>query len=162
MLEKLKFRNNKAGFTLIEVFVAISILSIGLVGAFGVLPVMIRNQSMNADSFLASQIAGEGMEIVRSIRDSNWLSENDWKIGLMACSGGCELDYNDNALVVYQNRFLKLDNNGFYNYETGKDSKFKRKITILQVGEVLNTKVEVFWNGNGSPFLIEENFYDWR
>ncbi len=161
MLEKLKSHNLKKGFTLIEVFVAISILSIGLVGAFGVLPVMIKNHSMNADSFLASQIANEGMEIVRNIRDSNWLFESDWKTGLMACGSGCEIDYNDNALATYQNRFLKLGN-GFYNYELGENSKFKRKITIVQVGDYLNVKVEILWNGNGSPFLIEENFYDWR
>jgi len=163
MREKLKYNKlNNKGFTLIEVFVAISILSVGLVGAFGVLPVMIKNQSMNADSFLASQIANEGMEIVRNIRDGNWLLESDWKLGLTTCSGGCEIDYNDISLVNYQNRFLKVNDNGFYNYESGQNSKFKRKISILPVGDYLNVKVEVFWNGKGSPFLIEENFYDWR
>ncbi len=148
-----------------EVFIAISILSIGVVGAFGVLPTMIKNQTTNSDAFLASQITNEGMEIVRNLRDSNFLAEQDWKTGLIGspnCVAGCEIDYNDTLLVVNQNRFLKKDSNNFYNYETGIDSKFKRKITIQEIGLVLNVKVEVSWKGNGSPFLIEENFYDWK
>lgn len=164
MPEKLKSNNIKSqrAFTLIEVFVAVSILSIGLVGAFSVLPVMIKNQSMNSDSFLASQIANEGMEIVRNIRDNNWLVERDWRNGLTACGGGCEIDYNDAALQVFQNRALKIDSNGFYNYESGVNGKFTRKITIVQAGDALDVKVEVFWNGKGSPFLTQENLYDWR
>ena len=162
MLEKLKYNNLEKGFTLIEVFIAISILSIGVVGAFGVLPKMIKNQAMNADAFLASQIANQGMELTRNLRDSNWLKEQDWDTGLTACGSGCEIDYNDTALQTNQNRFLQKDTNGFYNYETGANSKFKRKITIQEIVPILNVKVEVSWNGNGSPFLIEENFYDWR
>ncbi len=162
MLEKLKYNRLEKGFTLMEVFIAISILSIGVVGAFGVLPAMIKNQTMNADTFLASQIANEGMELVRNLRDNNWLKEQDWKTGLTDCIGGCEIDYNDVVLQNNLNRFLQKDSNGFYNYETGSNSKFKRKITIQEIAPILNVKVEVLWSGNGSPFLIEENFYDWR
>ena len=162
MLGKLKF-NNKKGFTLVEVFVAITVLSVGVVGSFGVLPAMIKNQAMSSDIFLASQLANEGLELVRNLRDSNWLSGNDWDNGLMSCSLMCEIDYNDTVLVaVNQNRFLKIDSNNFYNYESGTASKFKRKITIQKIGVVLNTKVEVMWSGKGSPFLAEGNLYDWR
>lgn len=161
---RLKY-NKKGGFSLIEAFVAISILMVGVVGSFGVLPTMIKNQTMNADVFTASQLANEGMELVRNLRDNNWLLEQAWDGGLNICpaSTGCEIDYNDPALVVSQNRFLKIDSNNFYKYDsTEKDSKFKRKITTQKTGEILNVKVEVFWNGKGSPFLAEGNLYDWR
>ena len=160
MLGKLKF-NNK-GFTLVEVFVAITVLFVGVVGSFGVLPAMIKNQAMNSDVFLASQLANEGMELVRNLRDTNWLSGNAWDNGLMNCSLGCEIDYNDIVLVASGSRFLKIDSNNFYNYDSGKDSKFTRTIKVQKVGVLLNVKVEVSWSGKGSPFLVEGNLYDWR
>lgn len=166
MQEKLKLNKSKA-FTLIEVVVAIAILAIGLVGAYGVLPLIIKSQAINIDEFLASQIANEGVELTRNLRDNNWLLWlSDWKTGLKGCSLGCEIDYNDTGFTVIgeSGRFLQIDpTNGFYNYGLGTDSKFKRKITIIEdASGYLNTKVEVTWNGNGSPFILEENFYDWQ
>ncbi len=150
------------GFTLIEIIIAISVMTIGIVGSYAVVPVMVRNQAVNLDEFTASQLAHEAMEIVRNFRDTNWLSGFDWKTGLLACSSGCEIDYNDTAFQTYQSRFLSIDASGFYNYESVNNSKFKRKI-ILQTGtSILNAKVQVLWNGKGSPFEAEENFYDWR
>jgi len=166
MLEKLRFnKKRKNGFTLIEVFVAISVLSIGVVGSFGVLPVMIKNQAINIDVFTASRLANEGMELVRNLRDENWLKEQDWAIGLDNCPAGtgCEIDYNDPALMVSQNRFLKLDSDNFFKYDSGQNSKFKRKVTTNKINATtLNVKSEVSWNGKGSPLVVEENFYDWR
>ncbi|MDO8524056.1 MAG: prepilin-type N-terminal cleavage/methylation domain-containing protein [bacterium] len=168
MLEKSKYNNlikSNAGFTLMEVFIAMSVLSIGVVGAFSVLPAMIKNQTMNADKFLASQIANEGMELVRNLRDNNFLTGQNWETGLTSCAIGdsCEIDYNDTAMQI-NDRFLQIDpSNGFYNYGVGPNSKFKRKITISTADPtLLNVKVRVSWNGKGSPFLIEENFYDWQ
>ncbi len=126
---------------------------------------MIKNQTINTDVFLASQLANEGMELVRNLRDENWLKEQDWATGLDICpvGTGCEIDYNDIALVVNQNRFLKLDSDNFYKYDFGQISKFKRKITTNKLdATTLNVRVEIFWNGKGSPFIAEENFYDWR
>ncbi len=164
MLVKLKLNSNmNKGFTLIEIIIAISVMTIGIVGSYAVVPMMVRNQAVNLDEFTASQLAHEGMEIVRNFRDTNWLADLNWETGLLACSSGCEIDYNDTAFQSYQARPLKVDTtNGFYNYESGNDSKFKRKI-ILQTGtSTLNVKVQVLWNGKGSPFEAEENFYDWR
>ncbi|MDD5738754.1 MAG: prepilin-type N-terminal cleavage/methylation domain-containing protein [Candidatus Pacebacteria bacterium] len=166
MLEKLKFNKIKErAFTLVEVFVAISVLSIGVVGSFGVLPVMIKNQAINTDTFIASRLANEGMELVRNLRDENWLKEQDWTAGLTNCpvGTGCEIDYNDPALSVNQNRFLKLDSDSFYKYDSGVNSKFKRKIITNKIdATTLNVKVEISWSGKGSPLMVEENFYDWR
>lgn len=163
LLKTLKgFNQTLTGFTLVEIMIAITVMTIGIVGSYAVVPMMVRNQAVNLDEFTASQLAHEGMEIVRNFRDTNWLADLNWETGLLACSSGCEIDYNDTAFQSYQARPLKVDANDFYNYESGNDSKFKRKI-ILQTGtSTLNVKVQVLWNGKGSPFEAEENFYDWR
>lgn len=152
----------KKGFTFIEVIIAISIFAIGIVGIYSIVPRMISTVSTNSDRFLASQIAREGVELIRNIRDSNWLADVSWNQNLTACSGGCEIDYNDSVPVSFQNRYLKVDSNGFYNYETGNDTKFKRKITINQGADVLNVEVEVSWPGRYSPLIVKNNLYKWR
>lgn len=163
MQVKLKLNKNK-GFTLIEIMVAISIMAIGLVGAYSVLPMIIKSQAVNANEFLASQIANEGMELVRNIRDNNWLLGNDWTDGLTICSSGCEILHNTPLSQISGSpKLLRLaPAAGFYNYNTGPKSIFKRKITIQEISGHLNVKVEVIWDGNGSPFVLEENFYDWQ
>src|SRR3989338_10456135 len=69
------------GFTLIEVIVAVFVLTIGVVGVFALV-----NQTMAASSILTSRLiaaylAQEGIEIARNIRDGNFLEagEPDWE-----------------------------------------------------------------------------------
>jgi prepilin-type N-terminal cleavage/methylation domain-containing protein len=154
--------STKQSFTLIEIIVAISVMTIGILGVYALVPKVIGITSANTNIFIAYQLAREGIEIVRNIRDTNWLQGLAWNEGLTGCSGGCEIDYNDSSLVSYQDRYLKVDSNGFYNYETGKQTKFKRKIIITPDTDILNIKVQITWSGKGSPFEIEENLYNWR
>ncbi|MDD4989765.1 MAG: type II secretion system protein [Candidatus Pacebacteria bacterium] len=159
---RISIKKSGAGFTLIEIIIAITVMTIGIVGSYAVVPAMVRNQAVNLDEFTASQLAHEAMEIVRNFRDTNWLNDLDWKAGLLACSSGCEIDYNDPGFSSFQDRFLQIDSNGLFNYGLGASSKFKRKIIIQEQGDALNVKIQVLWNGKGSPFEAEENFYDWR
>lgn len=163
----------KHGFTLIEIMTAITVFSIGVVGVFSLVPLAISVGSANSDRLIASHLALEGMEIIRNIRDSNWLEQTNepltsWNEGLVACDNGCEADYTamsvrDPLLVAYDSgRFLKIDDDGLYNYISGDDTKFKRKITIINLGNVLETAVLVQWSQTSPPLVLEEKFYDWR
>lgn len=145
-----------------EIMVAVSIMTIGIVGIYAIVPRVVSITAEQNNKFIASQLSREGIEIVRNIRDSNWLERVNWDNGLTDCSGGCEIDYDDLALVSFQGRYLKIDSNEFYNYQDGQDTKFKRKITITPDTDILNVKVEINWLGKGSPFEIEENLYNWR
>ena len=149
-----------AGFTLVEILIAITIFFIGVVGIFSLLADSINTASFSVDNFTASQLAQEGMEIVRNIRDQNWLNLADYSSGLSTCQAGCEIDYNDIAFVAYQASFLKIDINGFFNYQQGENSKFKRKIIITPQTDFLNVKVEVFW-GQNNLYKTQDNLYDW-
>lgn len=151
----------KKGFTLLEVTIAISVFLIGVLGIYAVIPRVIYISQANIDRFRASQLAREGIEIIRNIRDSNWLSGNAFDNGLS--DGDWRVQYNKDFLLAPADEPLKIDTNGFYNYDSGSPTKFKRKVTLSHPGtDNLNVKVEVSWSGKESPLVVEESLYNWR
>ena len=161
------------GFTLIEIMTAITVFSVGILGVFSLVPLAISISQTNSDHLIAGHLALEGMEILRNIRDSNWLEQAQepltvWNEGLAVCENGCEADYTalsnqDPLLVVYgSGRYLKLDSDGFYNYASGTVTKFKREITVNSLGSVLEAAVSVQWSPSSAPVVLKEKFYDWR
>ncbi|PIR06864.1 MAG: hypothetical protein COV55_02040 [Candidatus Komeilibacteria bacterium CG11_big_fil_rev_8_21_14_0_20_36_20] len=81
--------NQQSGFTIMELVIALGIFTVGIMGAF---TLAISNLNVARDNFnrtLAGNLAREGVELVRNIRDSNWL-----KIDANAyCSGSpCSWD----------------------------------------------------------------------
>ena len=116
----------------------------------------------NADRFIASRLAQEGMELVSNIRDTNWLnSGTDWDNGLTV--GDYLVQYDKDSLLTYSDTPLRIDGNGFYNYDNGDDSKFKRKITITPINaNELKIEVQITWLGKGSPLEVEEHLYNWK
>lgn len=150
-------------FTLIEVIIAIFILTVGTVGAFSLIQRTIALTSISSSRLTAAYLAQGGMEIVRNIRDSNYLQELSWDTGLTGCSSGCEADYNDSALSADLGRFLKIDG-GFYNYDIGTDTIFKRKITLIPGVDILEVSTEVSWQERGRSHQVtaQTKLYNWR
>lgn len=62
----------QAGFTLIEVVVALAILGIGILGVVATANFSKRASTDNERTVVALNLAREGIESVRTIRDSNW------------------------------------------------------------------------------------------
>ena len=154
-------------FTLVETLIAITILTIGIMASYAAITKVVSLTYLNSFHFVASRLAQEGMELVSNTRDTNWLNYDlDWDDGLTSCASGCEIDYNDSNFSSYGDRYLKIDSNGFYNYEDGDDSRFKRKITITDGGvDKLEIKVEITWSELGSSegtLETEEHLYNWR
>ena len=76
MLKK-TYKDNK-GFTLTEVMIGIMILTMAIVAASNMLVTLMRSNQVNLTSMQAQYFAVEGLEAVRSIRDTNWLHNQDW------------------------------------------------------------------------------------
>lgn len=155
---KLKIQNS---FTLLEVMVAISIFLIGILGVYAVIPRIIAIGQVNTFRFMASQLGREGIEIVRNIRDTNWLAGDDFDEGLS--DGVWRVQYNKDFLLSPVDEPLKVDGNGFYNYDSGSLTNLKRKVTLSHpTADSLRVKIEISWPGKGSPLQLEEILYDWR
>jgi prepilin-type N-terminal cleavage/methylation domain-containing protein len=152
--------SKKSGFTLIEIIMAILVMTIGIVGIYAILPRIISVTATHIDRFIASQLAKEGIEIVRNIRDTNWLEGESFDNGLS--DGDWRVQYNKDYLLPFLDEPLRIDQ-GFYNYDQGELTKFKRKVTLSHPQpDILNVKVQISWPGKGSPFEVEENLHDWR
>ena len=154
------------GFSLIEMVVAVFIILIGVVAAFGVLQKIILSTSIGSSRLVATYLAQEGIEIVRNIRDTNWVEGKNWTQNIGGCGGGCEADYDDTALSSWggDGNFLEINNEGFCSYDSGVETKFKRKITVDEIsGEKLEVRVEVFWTERerDHQVVVQENLYNW-
>ena len=167
------------GFTIMEAMVAIFIITTGIVGVSTLATQTISSAQISKDKLIAAYLAQEGIEIVRNIRDTNWLKNFTWDTNLDL--GDFQTDYSSPDLTSCPTpcdygspgtnlQFLKIDG-GFYNYSSlGTETKFKRKITISALaGDTSpyyrkNVKVEVFWQEKGKPYSVpaQENLYNWK
>ncbi len=165
---------SKKGFTLPEVIIAASILLAGIVVFSIVFTRIVSLLPLISFKFTAAYLAQEGVEIVRNIRDTNWLEGESWKNGLTVCSASegnfCEVDYDDTELTPKdqssQLSYLETTDGAFFAYNQGvTETRFKRKIIIEEIigKEALDVTVFVEWEVKGKPYEIQvnEHLYNW-
>jgi len=69
-------------FTIIEVMMAVTVLSVGIMGAVNVINYNISAASSVVNRITAASLAQDGIELARNIRDTNWLQGNAWNSGI--------------------------------------------------------------------------------
>ena len=158
-------KNKQKGVTLIELLVTMSVLVVGISGSMALIHRTIEASSVNTAQLQAAYLAQEGIEIVRNIRDANYVNGYSWDTGIS--SGDCyEISYNLNTMssCLAGLRFLKIDNNGFYQYLNGNDSKFTRQIKITKWTNSARIEAIVSWQEKNETYnvTVTANLYDWR
>jgi len=157
----------KKGFTLLEVMVAIFVITVGIMGVMTILQRTIFLTSVSFSRLTAAYLAQEGIEIVRNVRDTNWLENSAWDDGLPASPPAYGVDYQTQTLPdpnCSSEGYLEFDGN-FSKCSANPLAKFKRKITITKtLPDSLDVSVQVFWSEKGKPytFSAQENLYNWR
>jgi len=164
---------NKNGFTLVEALVALSILIVGIISGFILVTKALYDVTIIQDRLTASFLAQEGIEFVRQIRDSNYVKTingtlTPWNEGLADDSYLVSSIGNPPTsikLLPYDDKILKYNSNtGLYNYDTGQDTVFKRKITItnLPPNEILVQSI-MDWTSKGVNFhlVVEDRLFNW-
>lgn len=158
--------NVNRGFTLIEVLVALLLIAIATGPVLILATSAVNTASRIEHNLIASNLAQEGIEVIRNIRDTNWLNgaafDNNlpmgtWRVQWNTVGGG--------LMAVGQNPLLKK-NNGLYNYSTGTDTVFRRTVTISKPnsGElVLISSVTWLERGNINRTVnAESHLFDWK
>lgn len=154
----------KNGFSIVEAIVSIFILSIALSATMRTLVQNSNDANLIKNSFIASGLAQEGMEVVRNLRDNEWSLNAAW--GSIILDGTWSVQWDSMSLEANSNVFLKKDNNGFHNYSSGIDTLFKRSIVISSPNPGIEKKIvtTVSWTERGNPksLIVEEHLYNWR
>lgn len=151
-------QKKQQGFTLIEALIAIFIITVGAGGAFSLIYQTTAMMRFTHNRLVASYLAQEGVEIVRNIRDQNFLrayygESIDWLEGIRCEAGDqeqqCQADYLDNSLDQFvENEPLYETENGFFVHSGGggsTPSQFTREIIINPQGDRVDVTAKVSW-----------------
>ncbi len=161
---------NKKSFTLIEVLLSVFLITVAVLGLYSGINYSYSSITKASDKFIASYLAEEGIELVKNIRDSNFVNGSvAWTNGLTTCSNpdyGCKMDYDESALTVNTVDTVKnplwINASGFYNYTaTGTQTIFSRKI-VINIISADKMKVSVTVYFADQEFLLEQYLYNWK
>ena len=172
MLIKMKRKNfyNNSGISILEVVVAMMIITMGMVGVLSLVIQNIEAQYINKNVLIASGLAQEGLELVRNIRDLNWLTpSNAWNQSIVG-DGTYTIDYGGNinmAVNSINEAGAKLHINGIGLYThtvTATPTNFYRLIEVVDNGSYLDVKATIRWKDGtqNHNYTGETYLYNWR
>ncbi len=170
-------RKTLRAFTLIETFVAVSVLLISLVGPLSIAAQSLRSAYYARDQVTAYYLAQEAIEYVRAKRDQNVIVGSSWLSGLETCeviNGAdpvCSVDFKNFRADVCLGGVcdpLKLSSDDqIFNTQTGTPSLFTRSLKIIPVTnngtDEVTLQVTVSWVSAGisRSFQLKENIFNW-
>ncbi len=167
-----ELKKSNRGFSLLDVIFATGIIVIGLFAVISLLQYMVFVGRLNTDKFVATNLAQEGIEVVRAIRDSNWAAGRSWNDGFPPSQAECQVQYDSASLASYTGEYLKISPAGYYNYTSGSNSKFKRRIIITPnidtstpaLGNNVGVVSEVTWLAfyGQASVVVEDRLYNWK
>lgn len=137
---------DRSGQSLLETIFALGILLFVVAAVLGLATSNIASQDQTQRRFIATNLARESIEVVRSLRDSNWLAGEQWDTNIVESSvavpvfelngsewtGNWHLDFSssnidDDQAVVYLS-------NGIYNHSAiGEQTEYRRIITLRNI-----------------------------
>ena len=152
------------GFTLVEALVALVILTVALGPALILSSDITNTASVIQNDLIAANLAQEGVEVVRALRDTNWFNGLSFNNGL--ADGTYRLEWNSGSMIsLGANPPLKV-NNGLYNYSAGTDTIFQRTVTITNVNtNEIRVASDVTWTERGNrarDIKVESHLFNWK
>ena len=133
----------KNAFTILEVILAIFILTIAVFSSFALIQQTVIGASLNQSRLVAYYLAQQEIENIRNTRDTNWLQGKDWDEGI-----GTKLP----------EKVFFLDNT---------ESRFEKQIIVEEKNDgennFLEVKVIIEWSERGRTHRVEtiNHLYNW-
>ncbi len=166
----------KKSFSLLEVTLAITFLMVAVISAVLVIAYVLGLVSTSRNNVTAAQLAQEGIEIVRNLRDSNWLAGQSMDYQLVGASKS-RVEWMTNSLLApaspqspcTDTSPLRYDLTYGYNYSYGTTTVFCRTVDIT-AGPLGNSQLElkvvvkVYWMEKGfqKKVIVEDHLFNWK
>ncbi|MFH1232730.1 MAG: prepilin-type N-terminal cleavage/methylation domain-containing protein [Patescibacteria group bacterium] len=169
--------NTQNGFSLIELIVCLFIINLGMIGVLSLVLQNIKVESTNKNALIASQLAQEGLELVRNQRDNNWLGTGGWKDNIVNFSTYIiDYSYKSGNVITGVSEIddektkLYINKDGYYIHESTSNSPtiFSRLISASyndnDEEKYLDIKSKVYWKERGRDYNYEAEvyLYDWK
>lgn len=176
-----EFKRERAAFTLLETIIALTLIISAVTGPFTLATRSIFSAKFAKDKLTALNLAGEGIELVRAMRENNVLHTFDWRgAGCGAgttpyCTNLADGSYQPDVFTVANGsqpplagaspQLLRFDSvTGFYSQSSGSITLFTRVITIsTPAANQMRVVSLVTWTQSGidRQARLQEVFYNW-
>ena len=144
----------RKGFSIGEVLISSFVIMMGVVVTSNLLATSITSTTDGRNLVIASQLAQEGAELVRNVRDNNVVNGSLSFVGFPSngSTRECSIDYASGLSCSSSTTLLRYDN-GFYEHGSGEDTFFRRRIRISVSGSGEEADVEstVVWRRMDFP-----------
>ena len=165
--ERINRKPEIAGFSLVEVMISMFVFSVAFIALITLSQQTIKVNNVNKNGIMASQLAQEGIEIVRQIKEEiviNPDSDPSWADILVKLPVGTyrvDLSRNfnngiddttwkqsasilaDDAIDLDNDYVLRMNADGLYQHTGGPDSIFRRMIRITHLSGVAGDRIKV-------------------
>lgn len=166
------------GQILLETVIALGILVVGVLAVVSLSTIILRNASVSGNRIIAVNLAREGIELTRLVRDTRWLDPDDaWPFGLD--NGAYMIDSESGDQLVQASGApgsvaecgsecdLYLDAMGRYTHAaSATPTPFRRLVLIADASgdQTKRVVVEVEWRerGNHLTYHLETHLSNWR
>lgn len=145
-------------FTLVEVVIAITVVSVTIVAVYGLIISVLNANQRNLHNLQASSLAAEGLEAFRFMRDSNWIGNYSWDRG-----------FDDVSLTYY---LKESESKPYWELSTDDtdilvpDSIYSRKFEIAETvtEKTIQVTCTVSWDERGIPksYALSTFLSDWH
>jgi len=159
-----------------EVIIAVAVITTALVASIALISFTVSGATASKSKLIAANLAQEGLEIVRNIRDTGWFQGytgpvdstpgvSDWR----EIFGEQEyrVEYNNLNLLGAGDSRLYINAGGFYDHNnSGISTPFHRTITIEWIAggdEQIKVISKITWSekGRNQNVQAETRLYNW-
>lgn len=143
----MKLIKNQKGQSLLELIIALGVLTVGVFAVWSLLAANYRGESEVRARVVAINLAREGIEVVKNIRDSNWFKIDNgrgiaWTDGLIGSDSTARisnlladvgLDFSVNNLTDAGAKLYLTDAGYFTSTVTTRPTIYRRLITVKSI-----------------------------